>query len=965
MRGIEMPGHCRLLALFLIALVTLGGCQSDSDKNSVSTNQTTDNPVTNTDNSNTAQGPQVTDLQIFASSYSLNVGDSTNFFAVGTFSDQTSEVLTDGVNWNVSDSQVATVATDGALVAVGIGTTTVSADKDGVTSNVITVWVSPPVQPPTANVTNVFVQVGQTTLAPGQSSPITVVVNYDTGSTTIATAAEVELLSCDDSVLQINDAQDPITMTGITNGTCDLVATVGGVLSDAVTITIADLTVGGGSWIDTDADFALTENDSLFSVVEYGGEAVMGTTSALTDIHSHYTGAGSDAWQGYEFTGRLTYDNLAGIGLTFYSDFPNSATYYRIRNTIGNRELRMSPLPFESLTGTTSSGVITDAGVWYEFKIQVANQTDRTDIKAKFWPETSSEPTSWQIDCFHDTPARLTSGTIGLWSLAAGHYWADLAINGADLPMSQPFALSLSNTNNTMQVGDTSNMTVMVTNPDGSTNNVTDQVAFELTNSSAVSVTPGSTAAVTALAAGTCGVKAVYQGFESNEVSLLVLPSGSVVSGMVTAVSQFGITWTFSQPYEVGQYANGDYWVVGPVNIVNINPPSVDVGNGWIKNGSMINPRAATIQGYDSKMYAQYGPHYDPVKNVSFGVSTANPLHVPVNSSLVSSISIDPALGNRRPALETCAILTVVPSPPPAGSFRPPYIQGSKAHNWNLSQLNLNLLPTSMAPIGGEPGFGGVASRFARPWLDHGTSWLVRYMHPRQNMHDYGRDMAVDISEATLLLCMNYPASQKMDLLVKFLQLGIDCWGIVEQTGGNTGAWHGNGGHGQGRKWPIIFAGMMFGHSGMSNVAFSNAIFAEDDQVYYVVETSPGVLNGGIGGFSYPEDIMLPEWSMRHAWSPHMDSKLWAPSYNNWYYRTCCTANSWGGYCLGALAMNAKTLWNNDAFFDYQDRYMAIEAARVGVGSYSRQVRPWVENMWDTYRANYGTVWVGSTVAPQ
>ena len=37
-----------------------------------------------------------------------------------------------------------------------------------------------------------------------------------------------------------------------------------------------------------------------------------------------------------------------------------------------------------------------------------------------------------------------------------------------------------------------------------------------------------------------------------------------------TSVSQFGITWTFSADCQTGQYANGDYWVVGPVNIITI-----------------------------------------------------------------------------------------------------------------------------------------------------------------------------------------------------------------------------------------------------------------------------------------------------------------------------------------------------------------------------------------------------------
>ena len=55
-------------------------------------------------------------------------------------------------------------------------------------------------------------------------------------------------------------------------------------------------------------------------------------------------------------------------------------------------------------------------------------------------------------------------------------------------------------------------------------------------------------------------------------------------------ISQFGITWTFDKDYTVGQFANGDYWVVGPVTIIEITPISEDDGAGRIVHGSMLNP---------------------------------------------------------------------------------------------------------------------------------------------------------------------------------------------------------------------------------------------------------------------------------------------------------------------------------------------------------------------------------------
>jgi len=37
-------------------------------------------------------------------------------------------------------------------------------------------------------------------------------------------------------------------------------------------------------------------------------------------------------------------------------------------------------------------------------------------------------------------------------------------------------------------------------------------------------------------------------------------------------VSQYGITWTFEKPAHVGQFINEDWYVVGPVTVLKIDP---------------------------------------------------------------------------------------------------------------------------------------------------------------------------------------------------------------------------------------------------------------------------------------------------------------------------------------------------------------------------------------------------------
>jgi len=61
---------------------------------------------------------------------------------------------------------------------------------------------------------------------------------------------------------------------------------------------------------------------------------------------------------------------------------------------------------------------------------------------------------------------------------------------------------------------------------------------------------------------------------------ILIAIIGIANAATTNSISQFGITWTFNQQHEFGQFANGDYWVVGPVTIVAIDllPPILPVG---------------------------------------------------------------------------------------------------------------------------------------------------------------------------------------------------------------------------------------------------------------------------------------------------------------------------------------------------------------------------------------------------
>ena len=411
-------------------------------------------------------------------------------------------------------------------------------------------------------------------------------------------------------------------------------------------------------------------------------------------------------------------------------------------------------------------------------------------------------------------------------------------------------------------------------------------------------------------------------------------------------LSQFGITWTFDRDYEVGRFANGDWWVVGPVLILGIDPASTVVGKRT-KNGSMVNPspRRGMKQGYDNAMYGKYASRdsYSPGLNVALDASSRKPIFLTPDRSLVSTVSQE--AGNARPQILTAAVLTVLDAPAPHGSFRPAYSLEHKKILFNESQLDYGLLG-NLEHVSSTPNPAKIERSVRRPWIDHVPGWTARYTHPADNMPEYGRGMADAIGTASLLLNLDYTTEQKRDLLVSFVQLGIDFYGIT-QSGGNNN-WPPKAGHMSGRKWPILFAGIMLGDPDMSAIGFDSSIaFGEDGQTFYVEETSPGVYNNGNGGYTAAH-VGLAEWGTAHSVFPDLDDANWLGD----PYRLCCTANSWWGQILSARIMGAQSLWNHDELFDYQDRYLDENVSR-GITDWRLSWTRFPIEMWNAHRAKY------------
>lgn len=419
--------------------------------------------------------------------------------------------------------------------------------------------------------------------------------------------------------------------------------------------------------------------------------------------------------------------------------------------------------------------------------------------------------------------------------------------------------------------------------------------------------------------------------FIKNLVSLQILMLAalgcllSVSAQAATAVSHFGITWTFSANCVTGTFVNGEPWVVGPVTITNINPNPSQSTSGE-QNGSMINPIPNTNFGFDS--HPGCAPlKYDPAKNVA----RSFPFTLKVGDVLVSAKS-----QNYYPTwLKTICALTVLGSPPPTGSFRPSIYGTDRTVRWNVSQMNWSVLKNYAATPSTPTRATVLAQIPAIPWFEWSPSWNGNSLQGDDNTTDlpfvdgnhyrvYGRDTAKKFGRIGLWLNTNQPLADKQAIAIQMVQNGMDIYDYVRLGGG----YYHDGGHKCGRKLPLVLAAMMLNDPVLKAMAGNPDIFQEDTQVWFVNQSDVGraiwVAPPGDSWFGREflqyrqEDVGMPEWGIRHRWEPINDNRSWSAT-----YRTVVGDGMMGSW-LVAYLMGAQTIWNHPAAFAYMERYHSI-----------------------------------------
>ena len=212
------------------ATVTSEGLLSGVEVGSTTVTATKDGITSNTVNV-TVSAAVITAIKVKPATVNVAKGQTQQLTATTTFSDGTFSEVTNSVTWTSDYTNTAMVTSEGLLSGAEVGSTTLTAIKDGITSNTVNVTVS------AAFITAIQVTPATVNVMKGQTQQLTADATYSDG-----TSSEVS-----SSVTWMPDDPNTATVTsggllsGVEVGSTTVTATKDNITSNTVDVNVCDL----------------------------------------------------------------------------------------------------------------------------------------------------------------------------------------------------------------------------------------------------------------------------------------------------------------------------------------------------------------------------------------------------------------------------------------------------------------------------------------------------------------------------------------------------------------------------------------------------------------------------------------------------------------------------------------------------------------------------------------------------
>ena len=512
-------------------------------------------------------------------------GFSQNLIATGTYSDGTTQVITNSVTWSSAKQSIATVSTGalgGAVTGMSTGSTSITASLGGVSSQV-GFTVTAPV------LVSLAVASNSSSISIGSLDSLVATGTYSDGSTQNLTS-QVQW-SVDNSSLGTISSGG--MLTGLSVGNPWITASYNGVSSPTVSVSI---TPRVGQFVDAPV-----------SGLTYSCGPYSGTTNALGQFNYSSTAnctfsVGNVTVGTLPFVpadGIVTPQDAAGVSRTATTD-PNVQVIAQFLQSIG----------VQSASGIGISTNVTQAfgSVQAQSLITSSGPISQTALKTLV---TSSSPNLNLI-----SPATASS-ILASQIQAAGINTAIGVVSTTKVD-----AVTVTSPSNSFSAGQSVQLNANGNFTDGSTSNLTNSVTWTSSNTAVLTVSPNGVAKGVSI--GNATISATTAGLVSS-VTITVTPA-TLVSVKVTPASSTLSRGLTQQMTATGTYSDGTNAVIssgvswssssnaatvsstGVVQGVSSGPATISASVGGVSGSTLITITAAQLQSISVVAYSGNTP---------------------------------------------------------------------------------------------------------------------------------------------------------------------------------------------------------------------------------------------------------------------------------------------------------------------------------------------------------------------
>ena len=430
---------------------------------------------------------------------SLAKGLTEQFTAIGTYTDNSTQDLTNQVTWASGTPAAATITTAGLATGVATGPSTISASLNGVSgSTVLTVTA--------ATLVSIAVTPSNSSLAKGLAEPFTATGTYTDNSTQNLTS-QVTWASTRPTVATISSTG---VATGVATGASTISATLNGVNGETV------LTVTAASLV------SIAVNSTTSSVAK-------GLTDQFTAVGTYSDNSTKDLTSQVNWSSDMpSVATISTDGLAT-SIAPGMSTVSATRDGVsGTTVLTVTPASLLSITVNPSSPVL------------VAGQAAQLTAMGTYSDNSTQDLTN-EVSWSSATPSIATITTAGLSTgVAPGNSTIFAVLNGVTgtrvltVTVVSLVSIAVTSSNPSLAQGLTQQFVATGTYSDNSTQNVTGQVSWVSASPSVASIT--ATGLSTGVAVGKSTISATLNGVSGSTV-LTVSAAASAATSPVTIMS--------------------------------------------------------------------------------------------------------------------------------------------------------------------------------------------------------------------------------------------------------------------------------------------------------------------------------------------------------------------------------------------------------------------------------------------